>query len=148
MKNFWVAHVRGADFDQLKKTGFLTFFPSLDDYVFLEVKEENQHLLRRQSELNIHFLKKGSDYTTVEETELDYMTQETKGKIIEGTDIQVVKGYCANLDGIVLEVEEELARCYLNGYNRKYKVELDISDIVAQTDLTMKAANAEKSTTG
>lgn len=131
---YWVAHVRGANFEKLRERGFLTFYPTLDDYVCLKVSEENRKLLTKQTELGVFFLKQKGEYTTISTSEmLNWFTQ-TEAKIDVGADILVVAGYGSNLDGKVLEISEDNRRLYveLYGLTRTYPVWVDRLEVVAK----------------
>lgn len=142
MKRFWVAHVRGAEFPRLVKLGFLVFYPEIDDYVFLEVKDENEKLLRKQNEFGVHFLRKKKVLATVTEREIQQMKKETKDELLPETEVEVVSGYAANMKGKVVEVLEGKYRCLLNGWRRTYEVLLE------RTDLAVRGTLREQSITG
>jgi hypothetical protein len=129
-KRFYVAHARGPDFNQLRKLGFVHFYPILDDYVFLEVCDENKRYLTKQSELGIHFVKDHDDRMTISAAELDEMTRTTRSTIQPDTSVSVIIGYCEGLEGIVKQIEGDQVMCTLQGYNREYHVTLNISDVV------------------
>lgn len=132
-KKYWVAHVRGPNYDQLRKKGFLVLYPDVDDYVFLEVTEANQKLLKKQLELAVAFLKTKGKFNTVTETEVKRMSLETSTeRIAVGAEIEVINGYCDNMEGKVLEVDGDRIRASLRGYNRTYDVELDRLDVIAK----------------
>jgi hypothetical protein len=50
---YWAGHARGPDFNQLRKLGFTTLYPRMDDYIFLQVTPANKRLLRKQGELGV-----------------------------------------------------------------------------------------------
>lgn len=132
---YWVAHARGPNFMRLRERGFLTFFPEMDDYVFLECKPGNEKLLRKQTELCVAFLKARERYITVTGTEIKMMFGQTKAKIEVGANVLVVTGHGSNLEGIVLEVDDEkdLAFCELKGFNRSYRIWVDRMELVEST---------------
>lgn len=127
---FYVGHVRGADFEQLRKLGFVVFHPTMDDYVFLEVAERNYSFLKRQSELGVSFLKSGSVYETVSREELESMANTTLDQIKVGSKIKVLQGFCENMEGEVKEVVGNKLKCVLKGYKREYEQSLLKTDVV------------------
>lgn len=127
---YYVCHVRGGDHSRLRLEGFVSFHPMLDDYVFLEKASNSDKLLRRQSDLGIHCLRENGSYVTVSEGELSLMRGETTNLIEEGSEILVVQGYCSNLEGQVLTLEGDQAKCRLRGYNSHYNVTLPVGDLV------------------
>lgn len=130
MKKYNVGHARGSDFKQLKSLGFVVFYPMMDDYVFLEVTPENKALVRRQSELGVLFLKERNKFVEVTEDELSVMKMETVGQIKVGVEIRVLGGYCENLEGVVEAMDGDTLQCCLKGFNRVYRVELAVTDVV------------------
>jgi len=130
VKRYWIAHVRGADFTILRAKGFVVFYPTLDDYVFLEVTDDNWKFVSKQTELSIYFLKSEGKYQEVTEEELDLMRDSARGGMEEGARIKVVGGYCTNLDGSVLVAEDQRYFCKLNGFKATYEVWLDALDVV------------------
>lgn len=133
MKRFYVAHVRGPDYRQLKKRGFLVLYPDVDDYVFLEATTENQKLLKKQLELGVAFLKRKGQFVTVSEDEVRRMTKETtESNLGVGTEIEIISGYCENMDGTVLEVAGSEIRALLRGYRRVYDVTVNRLDVIAK----------------
>jgi len=137
-REYWIAHVRGPNYEILKKRGFLVLYPDVDDYVFLEVKEENKKFLKKQLELSIAFLKNKSKLVTVKEHEVQRMIAATsREKILPGTLIKVISGYCENLDGVVTGVvDDNQVEARLEGYNRQYQVVIDRLDIVEDESVT------------
>lgn len=135
-KKFWIAHARGPNFPKLREKGFTTFYPTMDDYVFLEVKPENEKFLRKQTELGVAFLKEREQYVTVDNTQMLRMCSATIDQIKEGTEILVVVGYGANLEGRVEEISSDgqSLRCLLQGFSRTYDVWLDRLEVVEKLD--------------
>lgn len=131
---FWIAHARGCDFAKLREKGFVTLYPSIDDYVFLEASDKNLRLLRKQTELGVYFLRKGGEYVTVPQKEIDRMFEKTVDRIGKGAEILVVSGFGANLTGTVTEAEENRLRCELQGFNRTYDVWIDRLDVVIKPE--------------
>lgn len=130
-KHYWLAHCRGPNFDQLKRKGFLTFYPTVDDYVFLEVKEENKRLTRQQAELGVLFLRANNALVEVNEDEVLKMSGKTVDQIKLGAEIKVLIGPCENLEGRVVEVNTEGKYiCELKGWNRTYLKSLNREEIV------------------
>jgi len=131
-REYWIAHVRGPNYSVLKKRGFLVLYPDVDDYVFLEVKDENKKYLKKQLELSIAFLKNKNKLVTATEEEVQRMIDATSRESIEpGTSIKVISGYCENLEGVVTGVvNENEVEARLNGYNRQYQVVVDRLDVV------------------
>lgn len=125
-----IAHARGCDFGKLREKGFLTLYPMIDDYVFLEDKPENQKYLRKQSELGVFFLRKGGKYQTVSRKEIDQMCKQTTDRIVPKAEILVVSGFGANLEGKVIAVEGNQLHCELQGLKRVYNVVIDRQDVV------------------
>jgi len=126
---YWIAHVRGGDFAKLKKLGFVTFYPAMDDYVFLEETDDNRKFLRKQDELGIHFVKARGAYALASNKELEKMRSTTSARIEVGTEIIVVAGYASNLEGKVLEIDGDNVRCNLNGLTRQYELTLNVLDV-------------------
>lgn len=132
-KKYWIAHVRGPFYDKLRNLGFKVFYPYMDDYVFLEIKDKNKPLLKKQMELCIYFLKKKEKLLVVSEAEVERMTQGAKEKQEESEEVEVISGYCSGLMGKILEREEKHCRCLLQGFNRTYDVLVDRLDLVYRT---------------
>ena len=131
-REYWIAHVRGPNYSILKKKGFLVLYPDVDDYVFLEVNDENKKYLKKQLELSIAFLKNKTKLVTVKEEEVQRMIQATsREKILPGTPIRVISGYCENMEGVVTGVvDDDMVKATLEGYNRQYEVEVARLDLV------------------
>jgi len=131
-KTYWIAHVRGPNYSLLKKKGFLVLYPDVDDYVFLEVKDENKKYLKKQLELAIAFLKNKTKLVTCTQAEVDRMVRATSRKSIAiGTAIKVISGFCENMDGVVTGVvDDSQVEARLKGYNRNYDVVVDRLDVV------------------
>lgn len=146
-KEYWIAHVRGPNYEILKKKGFLVLYPDVDDYVFLEVNEKNKKYHKRQLELAIAFLKNKSKLLTVTEEEVQRMVEATSRETIAvGTPIKVISGYCESLDGVVTGiVNESQVEAKLNGYNRQYEVVVNKLDLVEDEECAPRA-NLEEST--
>lgn len=134
MKRFFIAHVRTPDYEKLRKKGFLVLYPDVDDYVFLEDTPGNQKLLRKQTEIGVYFLRKGETYQTVSQAEIDRMKKTTADQLTVGSAITVVSGYCENLDGRVDQIEGDRVKVTLDGFNRKYEVELDRLEVSVKQD--------------
>lgn len=107
-------------------------FPSVDDYVFLKATKANEVLLTKQGELGVSFLREGTRLKTVTALELAQIQGSTVDLIQVGTEVEVVGGYCANLEGRVVSVEGQQARCELKGYNRMYDVMVDMLDLAVK----------------
>lgn len=131
-KRFWIAHVRGANFKLLREKGFITFYPSLDDYVFLEQSDEHAKFLRKQIELGLAFVRGKEGYSTVSEEDVKRMSGVIEDKIGVGARILVVEGFGTSLEGEVLAVGEDGRSliCELKGWNRNYRVKIDRQDVV------------------
>jgi len=129
---YYIAHARGCSFEFLRKQGFVTFYPTMDDYVFLPTKPENERLLRKQTELCVAFMKKAGQYRTISQKELDAMAGQTVNKISVADRILVVQGFAANLTGVVLEEYGTTLKVDLEGWNRNYTVEIDKMDAVPE----------------
>jgi len=139
VKRFWVAHARGCDFASLRAKGFLTLYPAVDDYVFLEMLDENRKFLKKQLELGIAFLRKKETYVTVSEAEIKGMSQGGSNSFSEGEQILVVSGPGEGLDGIVKEVRPEgKLLCELQGFKRTYDLEVDQQDLIRKLDKSEK----------
>jgi len=139
-RRWYAAHVRGPNYDQLRKRGFLVLYPDVDDYVFLEVSKENDKLLKKQLELSIAFLKSRGRFQTISEAEVLRMTQKTPtDSLAEGTTIEVINGYCENMEGTVLEIIGSQIKAALKGYKRTYEVTIDRLDVIAVTPEEMTA---------
>lgn len=133
MKQFWCAHVRGPYFDRLRKLGFVVLYPAVDDYVFLEVSDENRKLVSRQQDLGIFFLKRGRRLQTISEAELENIQERTTEKLEIGAPIIVVGGYCEALEGKIMDENGQKVRCELQGYTRTYDVWIDKLDVALGT---------------
>ena len=131
-KNYFVCHVRGPDFERLRRLGFLVLYPTLDDYVFLEAQPENLKHLKKQAEYGISFVKNRGALATVTQAEIDRMTAVTINLIELGTQVEVISGYCENLFGVVTELGEKEVRCELKGYERVFDRWVDRLDLVKQ----------------
>lgn len=135
MKRFWIAHARGPNFSLLRDRGFVTFYPTMDDYVFLEVSEQNEKLLRKQSELCVAFVKdKKGKLQTVSQAELDRMRQKSTAGIEPGSMVLSVDGIASNLEGIVKAVKDNIVQVVFNGLSRVYDLEVDAQTLVLRTD--------------
>jgi hypothetical protein len=130
VSTYWVAHARGCNFAQLRRLGFTAFYPAMDDYVFLEVNQQNEKYLRKQSELGIAYLKKKGTPVTITQKELEAMAGQTVDKIEVGKRALAVQGFAEHLSGEVLEVIGNKVRMLFDGYKQKYNVEVDIQDLV------------------
>lgn len=130
--NFWVAHARGCDFSHLKDLGFTLLYPKMDDYVFLEVSEDNRKFLKKQAELSISFLKDKSGYNTITQAELDAMYQASESKFSKGDKVYAVSGFASGLRGEIVKVLESSCEVILQGYRRKYEVQVDKIDLVKE----------------
>lgn len=133
---YWVAHARGCDFNYLASIGFSVGYPTIDDYVFLEVNEKNLPWTRRQSRLNIAFVRNKKGLATITEEEYLRMMGSLKREFKEGEIIDVVEGFPENLSGKVLELSEDgsLVRCLLDGWNRKYDLWLPSTTLVLSVE--------------
>lgn len=129
---YYVALARGADFRVLKARGFTVFYPLLDDYVFLEVSDDNKKLLNKQEELCVKFLrdKSGKGIQTVTGKELNRMTQTTQKSLVPGQDITVVDGSFIGMDGKITSLEGDNITCKVVGYRKTYQVILTAVQIV------------------
>lgn len=130
MKRYFVAHTRGPDFNRLRKLGFKTFYPALDDYVFLMDIPENKHLLRKQSDLGIAYVKNKQGYVTVSEVEVNRMDKGTTDKVDLGTQVLAVDGPGSNLEGEILDHNDTEALVRFQGYNRTYEIWTDKQNLV------------------
>lgn len=130
MKRFYVAHTRGPDFARLRSLGFRTFYPALDDYVFLEDKPEHLPLLRKQTELGLAYVKDKKGYVTVSEAEVNRIDEGTTERMEVGTVILAVDGPGSNLTGEILDENETEVFVRLKGYNRVYEIWTDKQHIV------------------
>lgn len=117
---YWAAHCRGCDYDHLRSLGFLVLHPHIDDYVFLEVCEKNTKFLRQENKLNILFVRFEDNVMEIDESEMSFMRRETVDSITDGSDILVVKGIYANLEGVIIEDQGDIYKCEIYGYKRKY----------------------------
>lgn len=132
MKQYYVGLARGADFKDLKARGFTVFYPVLDDYVFLEVTDENKKLLTKQDELKVKFLRDQNSRTIqqVTEKELSAMVMTTQDILVEGQDISVVEGFGTGLEGKIFSRDGEALTCDLYGYKRVFRVVLTTIQVV------------------
>lgn len=134
MKRYYVAHTGAPDFEALTEKGFLTFFPTVDDYVFLEVTPANEPLLKQESRLDITFMKNKDVLVTVSEAELDPMRNATVNQLMVGTQILVVRGYCEGLGGVVTKIDGQVCEVVLDGLYHEYAVQVAMTDIVRQEE--------------
>lgn len=133
MKRYWVGHVRGPDFAALQKKGFVTLFPTMDDYVFLEAVSHNLGLLRNESSLGVKFIRKpkSSALATVTEEELNTMRKVTRSFLQVGAKVEAVAGAAEGLQGELLELlPEERAMVRFQGLKRVFEVEVALMDLV------------------
>lgn len=135
-RRWYVAHARGPNFDYLKERGFHHMYPTMDDYVFLEVTDANKKLLRKQTELCISFMKAAEEYVTISEQELNEMCKKTTDEIVVGGEVKVLLGYCENLEGVVNDRDRDKLKVTLKGYNRTYEVTLNVDQVVMKTPET------------
>ncbi len=120
-KRYWVAHVQGADLAGLKEMGFVVLTPFLEDYVFLQVSDENAELIQPASRQGLEFLLSRNVMAEVTGRELARMVAKTTGRLKAGLRIRVVTGEVAGLEGEVLEIVDDAARCALESYHRVYE---------------------------
>lgn len=133
-RKWWVAHVRTSDYRQLDRRGFLVLYPDVDDYVFLEAKDENKKLLRKQPELGVMFLKNRSQFATVTEAEVARMIKKaTPVALKPGSEIVVISGFAESLTGTVLEEIGVEVRVLLRGYRKVYDVLVNRLDLSLST---------------
>lgn len=130
MSIYYVAHARGCNFEQLRKIGFTTFYPAMDDYVFLEVTPQNEKYLRKQSDLGIAYLKKKGVPVTITQKEVEAMAGQTVDKIGVGDGVLAVQGFAEHLSGTVEEVNGTKVRVVFKGYHQNYDVWVDVMDLV------------------
>lgn len=130
MSEYFVAHARGCNFAQLRKLGFTTFYPAMDDYVFLEALPRNDKFLRKQSELGISYLRQKGKLVTISQKEVEAMAGQTVDKIEVGKRALAVQGFAEHLSGEVLSVKGDKVQMRFDGYHQKYEVEVDIQDLV------------------
>lgn len=126
---YWVASCRGCDFAQLERAGFRTFYPAIDDYVFLKECPENRHLLQKQDELHIKFLRSKRVFNVVTEEELALMDASSKDDLVAGCKVVVIDGPHSGLEGEILSREGEILHCVVKGWRRSFNVELQASQV-------------------
>lgn len=136
MTDYWIAHVRGPEFERLRRRGFVVLYPAVDDYVFLEAIPENRKLVTGQQDLGVFFLRSGRKLLTVSEDEINKIRQKTTDHLEVGAPIIVVGGYCEALEGKITGEDGEKVRCELDGWNRTYDVVLDRLEIAVREELT------------
>jgi len=113
----------------------LVLYPTLDDYVFLKAVPENKKYLSRQTDLGIYFLKsKKGELETVLREEIKRMQEGTTEQIEDGVQVLIVEGYCSNMEGVVLESNEDELFCRLKGWQRTYDVWIPRSEAVYKED--------------
>jgi transcription antitermination factor NusG len=134
VKIYYVAQTGAPDFEELTRKGFITFYPTVDDYVFLEVTNRNEPLLRQEVRLDITFLRKDDMLVTVTDDELEPMRRSTVDQIMVGAQILVVRGYCEGLDGVVTEIKGQKCKVMLDGLYHEYAVEVALTDIVKREE--------------
>jgi len=135
--SYWVAHTRGPNFQLLEKRGFVTFYPEIDDYVFLEATPKNEPLLKRQLELCVHFVKHKNEIVTITDEELNKMRTKSVDQIVKGAEIMALIGVCENLEGEVLERDGDKIFCRFRGFNRFYEREVTVTEVVLKGKLPL-----------
>ena len=128
--NYWAAHCRGCDYDALRKLGFLVLHPHIDDYVFLEVKDSNKKILRREGKLNILFVRFDDKLMEIPEEEIEIFKGSTIDSIEVGTSILIVQGIYSNLDGKVIAERGDNYSCEVYGYKKIYFPDIKRSYVV------------------
>ena len=108
----------------------MTFYPALDDYVFLEATPENESLRKQQGRLSISFVKAGAKFQTVSQDELDRMKFAANQDFTVGQKIEGVQGLPANLTGEILEISGAKLFVRLEGFRRTYEVWVDQQEVV------------------
>ena len=134
MRKYYVAQTGAPDFEELTRKGFITFYPTVDDYVFLEVTDKNESLTRQEATFDIEFLRAGDKLVTVTDVELEPMRRSTVDQLMVGTQITVVRGYCEGLDGVVTEIDGQQCKVMLDGLYHEYAVEVAMTDIVKREE--------------
>lgn len=133
MKRYWLAHTRGCNFDFLRKKGFTTFYPTMDDYVFLEVTDKHKPLLKKQTELAVAFVKaRNGEHATISQRELDAMAGETVHQLDTGKRVLIVEGPASNLAGEIISKDGNLLTVRAEGFKRTYDVEVDVQNVVPE----------------
>jgi hypothetical protein len=126
---YWAGHARGPDFNQLRKLGFTTLYPRMDDYIFLQVTPANKRLLRKQGELGVAFLRKNEQYITVTEDDLERLKQEAVKTIEPGSQVLVTTGIGANMRATVNNTEEGKVHVTLHGYRRTWDAWVEPTEV-------------------
>lgn len=127
-KLYWLAQVRGADFANLHRLGFITLFPTSDDYAFLEAIEANRKLVNRQLQLGLEFLTAAGKLATITQAELDQMGAHTPVGLQIGHRVSITDGIYANLEGEVATLGASLTVC-LRGWSRTYVVQVSRTQV-------------------
>jgi hypothetical protein len=130
MSRYFVAHVRGADYQYLRQVGFVCWESTIDDYAFLPDTPEHRHLLKQELSLKVFFLKVDDQHATISEDEFQHFKAQAIGSLQPGTPIVVVNGPYANLHGVITAVNGDTYTCTLESYHKRYVVDLTIFDLV------------------
>lgn len=133
--NYWVAHIRGAEFADLEKLGFKTFYPYSDDYAFLPVTEKNKKLLSKEFSLKVFFLRTDNILSTVSDEDLQGLTNATICQIRLGALIEIIDGPYAQMSGHIEGITDDIYHCIVKSYGSKiYEVDLERSQFIIEGD--------------
>lgn len=129
--NYWVCHIRGADFTDLKKLGFITLYPYCDDYAFLPVTDGNKKLLYNETHLKVLFLRCGGEIAIVTEEELQNFGNFTLSQIQVKAKIEVLEGPYSQMKGYIESISGNTYHCKIESYSdRFYDVDLERTQFV------------------
>lgn len=135
MKLYWTCHVRGFNHAELREKGFVVPYPTVEDYAFLEAKEENRQLVEDQGELGLIFITISGKLGLSTQEEVDMMMGTTRGGIEPGTLVRVTKGRYVSLEGVVKSVEGDELVVELEGFAKKYEARVKVVEVVKKEQI-------------
>jgi hypothetical protein len=131
--DYWVCHLRGADFADLERQGFITFYPYCDDYAFLPAIPENRKFIRREARLQVMFLRNDTIPATISEVELEAFKGSALSPVQIGAHIEVLEGPYEKMHGTILSNVGTEYTCSIDSYNgRTYEVVLTRPQFAAE----------------
>lgn len=134
-ETYWVAHVKGAEFGELERLGFLTLYPVVDDYVFLRAIDANAPLVLKEVELGLEFLRQERVLQKVRESEIREMSGPTRGPLQRHDRVHIVRGHCEGMVALVLRVRDDYVDLQVQGFRTTYKMTIPRGDVVSESDL-------------
>jgi len=119
-KLYWVAEIKGRNWQRLKDMGFVVLRPAVSDYVFIEQSEENQKWWKRQEELGIKMLHAGKKSMTVREREVQEYRSSLEAIFKEGAQVTSSLPELSRLDGKIIQTGVGTCLIRFQGWNRVY----------------------------